>query len=97
MAKNANKKSATMTEVKALDPNLVVTVKDLVNETGLDGKRIRGIIRSLGFRAPATGAEGMAPRFKYEWAADSKKLAKIREALQAYVDSLEEVDEAELA
>ena len=88
--KNAPK-TKTMTEVENLE-ELVVTVKDLEKEFGLDGKRIRSIIRSLGYRAPTTGLTGMAPQSKYEWKASDARLVKIREAIQNYVDSLDEIE-----
>src|SRR3990167_6139629 len=51
---------------------VTITVKDLEDEFNLDGKKIRGIIRSLGFKAPATKTEGFGAKAKYEWASDSK-------------------------
>lgn len=72
----------------------VVTVKDLVAYYNVDGKKLRAIIRSLGYRAPATGLEGMAPQAKYEWAPDSPKLAKINDAIVAFLKADDEDAEA---
>ena len=60
----------------------MVTIADLEKEFGIEGRKIRMKIRSLGLKAPATGVEGFGPKSKYEWASDSAELAQIREALQ---------------
>jgi len=58
----------------------VITIKELAEEFGAEAKDVRAFIRSLGMKAPATGQEGFGPKAKYEWAEDSKDLAKIRKA-----------------
>lgn len=61
----------------------LVTVNDLAEEYGVEGRKIRIIIRGLGMKAPAVeGQEGFGPRAKYEWAESSKDLKKIRKAIE---------------
>lgn len=60
----------------------VVTIKDLEKEFGVEGRKIRILIRGLGLKAPEVKQEGFGPKAKYEWAADSKELAKIRKAIK---------------
>ena len=71
-----------------------VTVKDLVAHFNMDGKKLRALIRSQGFRAPATGLEGMAPQAKYTWSPDSKNLKKILSAIESFIEN-ENSDEAD--
>jgi len=72
----------------------IVTVSDLAEESGMEGRKIRVVIRGLGMKAPAVeGAEGFGPRAKYEWAEGSKDLTKIRKALKE-VAAKAEADEA---
>ena len=60
-----------------------ITVADLAEEYGMEGRRIRQIIRGLGMKAPEVEREGgeFGPRAKYEWKSNSKDLAKIRKAV----------------
>ncbi|MHA2067680.1 MAG: hypothetical protein ACXABY_25240 [Candidatus Thorarchaeota archaeon] len=77
MAKKAAKKSKKTTDAK------VVTVADLAEEYGIEGRKIRMVIRGLGMSAPKVeGAEGFGPKSKYEWPESSKDLKKIRKALE---------------
>ena len=60
-----------------------VTVSDLAEETGMEGRKIRMVIRGLGMKAPAIeGQEGFGPRAKYEWKEGDKDLKKIRKAIE---------------
>ncbi|MDE2098844.1 MAG: hypothetical protein KGL39_16445 [Patescibacteria group bacterium] len=68
-------------------PAKKVLIQDLVNEFGLEGRRIRQVIRGLGIKAPKLdGVTGFGPHSKYEWDEGSKELNQIREALQAAKD-----------
>jgi len=58
----------------------MVTIKELAEEFGVEAKDVRAFIRSLGIKAPPTGEAGFGPKAKYEWASNSKELAKIRKA-----------------
>ena len=61
----------------------IVTVADLAEEFGMEGRKIRVVVRGLGMKAPAVeGAEGFGPRAKYEWPESSKDLKTIRKALK---------------
>lgn len=59
----------------------IVTINNLIEEYGMDGKKIRRIIRALGYKAPSTGETGFGAKARYEFEEDSKILAKIRKAL----------------
>ncbi len=67
-------------KAKKNDESKMVTIKDLAEEFGVEAKDIRAFIRSLGIKAPPTGEAGFGPKAKYEWASNSKELAKIRKA-----------------
>lgn len=92
--KNATTKTATAEKALPFAGQEEVTVKDLVAHFNLDGKKVRAIIRSQGYRAPATGLTGMAPQAKYAWTPDSPKLAKIMAAITEFLNA-EAEDQAE--
>jgi len=58
----------------------LITVKDLAEEFGVEGRVVRQFIRGLGMKAPEIeNREGFGPKSKYEWPSDSEDLATIRE------------------
>jgi len=65
----------------------VVTVKDLEREFGIEGRKLRLILRRLGLKAPEIKQTGFGPRAKYEWDADSKDLAKLRKAIKEALET----------
>jgi len=64
-----------------------VTVKDLVEKYGVDGKQVRTIARSIGLRAKKLDNEGQfGPQSRYEWEEGSDGLEKLEEAIEAHLD-----------
>lgn len=59
----------------------LVTINDLIEEYGMDGKKIRRIVRALGYKAPSTQTQGFGAKARYEFEVDSPILKKIRAAL----------------
>lgn len=60
-----------------------VTVADLADEFGIDGRKIRMAIRASGRKAPEVkDQEGFGPRARYEWKSNSKELKEIRNLLE---------------
>ncbi len=59
----------------------VVTIKDLAEEFGIEGAKIRAHLRAKGYKAPEIEQVGFGPKARYEWAADSKELVEIRKTL----------------
>ena len=59
-----------------------ITVADLAEEYGMEGRKIRMLIRGSGRKAPAVeGQEGFGPRAKYEWKSNSKELKEVRKLI----------------
>jgi hypothetical protein len=69
------------------DAKEIITVKDLVTEFDMDGKKIRRIIRNLNYKAPSTGDTGFGAKARYEWEPNSKILAKIKAALNEELEA----------
>ena len=71
-------------EKKATVATGTVTIKMLCEEYNVEAKDLRALIRKEGFKAPEIPREKgeFGPRAKYEWAADSPDLAKIRKAVE---------------
>lgn len=61
----------------------VVTIADLAEEYGLEGKDIRALARKIGLKAtPLEKTEGFGPKAKYQWDAESEELADLRKAIE---------------
>lgn len=73
-----------VSEEKIAKNTKVITVKDLEEEFGMDGKKIRRVIRALGWKAPEVKGDPSAfgAKKKYEWASTSPTLKAIRKALK---------------
>ena len=71
-------------EEKITKSTKVVTVKDLEEEFGMDGKKIRRVIRAMGWKAPEVKGDPSAfgAKKKYEWASNSSTLKEIKKALK---------------
>lgn len=69
---------------KAMEPEetIIVTIKDLAEEYGVDPAKLRKFLRSQGFRAPEVPREGFGPAAKYQWEANSAELRKIRSLIE---------------
>lgn len=70
-----------------------VTIKDLCEEYKVEAKDVRALLRANGFKAPEVTREPgvFGPKAKYEWAADSPELAKVRKVIESTLED----DEAE--
>ena len=71
-----------------------VTIKMLCEEYQVEAKDLRALIRKEGFKAPEIPRQKgeFGPRAKYEWAADSPDLAKIRKAVEKVLEASEEAE-----
>lgn len=59
-----------------------VTIADLAEEYGLEGKDIRALARKIGLKATPCEQDGFGPKSKYQWDADSEELADLRKAIE---------------
>lgn len=77
-------------------PPGTVGVPDLAVEFKMKANKLRGLIRKLGFKAPAHDAGGkFGPRSKYVWDEGSEELAKIRDGIAKSLAPREDVEDAE--
>jgi hypothetical protein len=77
-------KTKTKAKAAKVAKATMIGIPELEKEFGMDGRKIRATIRSLGFSAPQVDrTEGtFGPKAKYQFAEGSKELVKIREALR---------------
>ena len=85
---------AVKKEKKATAATGTVTIKMLCEEYQVEAKDLRALIRKEGFKAPEIPRQKgeFGPRAKYEWAADSPDLAKIRKAVEKVLEASEEAE-----
>lgn len=67
---------------QAVAAPVVITVKELAEEFGIDGRVARVYLRKAGLRAPAVESEGFGPRSKYQWDEGSPEIAAARKAIE---------------
>lgn len=68
---------------KASKGGKIVTISDLAEEFGIEGRKVRIVIRGLGIRAPEVkDREGFGPRAKYAFEEGTDQLKKVRAALK---------------
>ena len=63
----------------------VVTINDLIERYGMDGKKIRRIVRNCGYKAPETHTQGFGAKARYEFDPNSKVYKDIISALDEEV------------
>lgn len=59
-----------------------VTIADLAEEYGLEGKDIRALARKIGLKATPCEQDGFGPKAKYQWDSKSEELADLRKAIE---------------